>query len=75
MSELLSYFQTQRQSMIDLLTTLVNYETPTRSKPDVDKLGAFLEEQFRALGASSVTRVPRTEVGDLRLAKWHEDAP
>ncbi len=75
MSDLLTYFQGQRQAMIDLLTTLVNFETPTRSKPDVDKLGAYLEQQFRALGASSVTRFPREQVGDIALAKWNETAP
>jgi glutamate carboxypeptidase len=75
MSDLLPYFQSQRQAMIDLLTTLINYETPTRSKPAVDVLGAFLEQQFRALGASSITRFPRAEVGDILLAKWHESAP
>lgn len=75
MTDLLPYFQTQLQEMVDLLTTLISYETPTRDKVHVDKLGAFLENQFRDLGASSVTRFPQTEVGDLLLAKWNEDAP
>jgi glutamate carboxypeptidase len=75
MSDLLTYFQGQRQAMIDLLTTLVNFETPTTSKPDVDKLGAFMYEQFTALKASSITRIPQTEVGDFLLAKWNENAP
>lgn len=75
MSDLLSYFKSQRQAMIDLLTTLVNYETPTRDKAHVDKLGAFMRGQFEALGASSVTPYPQTEVGDILLAKWNENAP
>jgi glutamate carboxypeptidase len=75
MSELLSYFQTQKQAMVDLLTELVNYETPTKDKAAVDQLGAYMEAQFRALGASSVTRIPQTEVGDFLLAKWNESAP
>lgn len=75
MSDLLTYFQGQRQAMVDLLTTLVNYETPTKDKAAVDKLGAFMEQQFRALGASSVTHLPVAEVGDMRLAKWNETAP
>ena len=75
MSDLLTYFQGQRQAMIDLLTTLVNYETPTKDKAAVDKLGAFMEQQFRTLGASSVTHIPVAEVGDMRLAKWNENAP
>ena len=75
MSDLLTYFQNQRQAMIDLLTTLVNYETPTRDKVHVDKLGEFMREQFESLGASSITRIPQTEVGDILLAKWNENAP
>ena len=75
MSDLLTYFQGQRQAMVDLLTTLVNYETPTKDKAAVDVMGAFMEQQFRALGASSVTHLPVAEVGDMRLAKWNETAP
>src|SRR5664279_46208 len=74
MSDLLSYFQDQQQAMIDLLTTLCNFETPTRGKEHVDKMGAFMEAQFRELGTSSVTRIAQTEVGDLLLAKWNENA-
>lgn len=75
MSELLQYFQSNKQAMVDQLTELIGYESFTQSKADVDKLGAYMESQFRELGASSVTRYPQTEVGDFLLAKWHEDAP
>jgi glutamate carboxypeptidase len=75
MSDLLTYFQSQQQAMVDLLTTLCNFETPTRGKEAVDKMGAFMEAQFRDLGASSVTRIAQTEVGDMLLAKWNETAP
>jgi glutamate carboxypeptidase len=40
----------------------------------VDQLGNHMEAQFKALNASSVTRLPQTEVGDFLLAKWHENA-
>jgi glutamate carboxypeptidase len=73
MSDLLTYFQGQKQAMVDFLTTLVNYETPTTDKALVDKLGFFMEEQFQSLGAS-VTRFPQQQVGDMLLAKWNEDA-
>lgn len=75
MSELLTFFQSRREDMVELLKTLVSYETPTRDKAAVDKMGAFMEAKFHELGASSVTRIPQTEVGDLLLAKWNEDAP
>jgi len=74
MSELLAYFQAQQQRMIDLLTALVNIESPTSDKAAVDRLGTFMEAQFTALGAD-VTRYPQTEVGDHLLATWHADAP
>ncbi len=75
MSQLLSYFQEQRAAMIDLLTTLVNYETPSTDKPSLDRLGAYIEGIFRSLGASSIQRFAQTETGDQLLAKWNEDAP
>ncbi|MBE2183967.1 MAG: M20 family metallopeptidase [Anaerolineae bacterium] len=75
MSELLTFFQGRRGDMVELLKTLVSYETPTRDKASVDKMGAFMEARFNELGASSVTRIPQTEVGDLLLAKWNEGAP
>lgn len=74
MSDLLTYFQSRQQAMVDLLTTLCNFETPTKVKDYVDKMGNFMEAQFRDLGASSVTRIPQTEVGDMLLAKWNETA-
>jgi glutamate carboxypeptidase len=73
MSDLLTYFQNQCQPMIDFLTRLVNYETPTSSKDHVDGLGAFLEAEFRNLGAT-VRRFHQETVGDCLLAKWNENA-
>lgn len=75
MSELLQYFQSQKQQMVDLLTELIHFESFTQEKAMVDKLGVFLEKHFRALNASSVRRIPQSEVGDFLLAKWNEDAP
>lgn len=75
MSELLQYFQSQREAMVDLLTTLVNHESGTKDKAYVDKLADFMQAQFNDLGASSVTRIPQTEVGDMLFAKWNENAP
>ena len=75
MTDLLSHFTGQKQAMLDQLVELVNFETPTTDKAAVDKLGAHMETLFKALGASSVTTIPQTEVGDFKLAKWNEDAP
>ena len=75
MPELLTYFQSQRDQMVETLTRLVEFETPTKDKALVDKLGHYLEEEFRALAASSVTRYPLDGAGDVLLAKWNESAP
>lgn len=75
MSDLLQYFTTQQPAMVDLLIELVNFETFTPEKTQVDAMGNFMEAQFKALNASSVQRFPQTEVGDFLLAKWGEDAP
>jgi len=75
MSELLQYFTGQQQGMVDLLTQLVNHESFSQDKAKVDELGNFMEAQFKALGASSVTRMPQTDVGDVLLAKWNENTP
>lgn len=74
MSDLLAYFESQKQVMVNLLTDLINYETPTRDKALVDLLGTFMEGKFSGMGAS-VTRIEQQEVGDFLLAKWNEDAP
>jgi glutamate carboxypeptidase len=74
MSQLLEYFQGRQQAMVDFLTTLIGFETPTLGKEHVDRMGAFMESEFRALGAA-VTRFPQAVVGDLLLAKWNEGAP
>lgn len=74
MSELLDYFMSQQQAMVDLLTEMVKYESFTRDKAMVDKLVDFMAEQFKSLNADSVMRYPQDEVGDFLLAKWNEGA-
>lgn len=75
MSELLTYFEGQKQAMVDLLTELVGYESFSSSKEHVDKLTDVMEGKFKTLGATSIQRIPQTKVGDFLLAKWNEDAP
>jgi glutamate carboxypeptidase len=73
-TDLVQYLKDRQQDMVDLLTTMVGYETFTIEKEYVDRFANFMEGQFTALGAA-VTRFPQTEVGDCLLAKWNEDAP
>jgi glutamate carboxypeptidase len=74
MSDLLKYYQSKQPQMVETLTNLVEYETPTLDKSLADRLGTFIEGQFRSLGAS-ITRYPQEKVGDFLLAKWNADAP
>lgn len=75
MNDFSAYFEAQKQAMVDLLTEMVNFETPTTDKAAVDVMGAYMRRQFESLGASSITAIPQTEVGDFLLAKWNEGAP
>ena len=75
MSELLEYFSAQQEVMLDLLTSLVQRESFTRDKAQVDRLMGYMETVFHDMNADSITRFPQDEVGDFLLAKWNENAP
>jgi glutamate carboxypeptidase len=75
MTDFIEFFDGQLPAMVDLLTTLVNYETPSRDKMHVDRLTDFLQDYLGSLGASSVERIVQTDVGDGLIARWKEDAP
>jgi glutamate carboxypeptidase len=74
-STLLEFYKDRNQQMIDLLTELVNIESPSRDKGAVDVMVDYVESQLRQLAPSSVTRQPQTAVGDCLLAKWIESGP
>lgn len=74
MSDLLAACRAQTETMIDLVRTLVEYESFTAEKAAVDRLADFLAGQLAGLGAA-VERFPREVVGDILLAKWNADAP
>jgi glutamate carboxypeptidase len=73
MSNLLEYFKPKRNDMVAFLQDLISLESFTPEKEYVDHLGAFLEQELKKMGAS-ITVYPRDEVGDIRLAKWNENA-
>lgn len=72
--DLVTHYRDHVQEIVDLTTRLANFETPTASKEHVDRMGAFIESELRALGAE-VHREPREKVGDILLAKWNADRP
>ncbi len=63
--------KTEKNEMIDLLRELVETESPSHEKPAVDKVGRFLVEKCRHLGAEIET-VQQAEVGDHLIARWGE---
>ena len=72
--DLLQYFNCRRAAMLDLLVAMVERESFTRDKKQVDHLVDFMETRFEAIGASSVQRFPQRGVGDFLLVKWNECA-
>ena len=74
MSDLLAYCRSHTDEMLDLLKSLIEYETFTVDKPSTDRLADHLVGELEALGAA-VERFPLERVGDVLLAKWNADAP
>ncbi len=74
MTDLLAYCRDRADEMVDLLKTLIAFESFSSDKAAVDRLVTFLEGRLAALGAA-VARVPQDMVGDLLLAKWNDGAP
>ncbi|MEM9952326.1 MAG: M20 family metallopeptidase [Chloroflexota bacterium] len=73
MSELKAFFETKQQTMIDLLTELVEIESPSKDKSAVDKMSQRVATLFDNAGAS-VEIHARDEVGDIVLGKWNAEA-
>lgn len=71
---LVDFYQQRTTEIVELITRLANFETPTGSKPHVDVMGREIESILRDLGAD-VTRFPKEQVGDILLAKWNANAP
>ena len=74
-SELLEFFMNRQASILDQLTSMVEIESFTREKPQVDRLVDWMHERFTEMNADSVQRFPQDEVGDFLLATWNQDAP
>jgi len=53
MSEALSYFQRNREKIVELLEEMVKLESPSLHKPSCDKLAIYLWDQFTSLGVKA----------------------
>ncbi|SNB63861.1 M20 family metallopeptidase [Thermoflexus hugenholtzii] len=58
-----------QEELVALLRELVLRESPTTEKAAVDRLGEFVAERLRELGAQ-VERIPQEAVGDHWVATW-----
>jgi glutamate carboxypeptidase len=69
-----SEFQQASGPLLDLLTRLVEIESPSTDKAAVDRLGQFLSGELEGLGAR-VTVEERRKVGNLVVGQWHAEMP
>ncbi len=58
-----------REELVSLLRELTLRESPTTEKAAVDRLGEFVADRLRDLGAR-VERIPQETVGDHWIATW-----
>lgn len=66
---ILTFMRDHQDEMVNLLARLVALESPTDHKPSLDRLGAFLAGELRALGGR-VEVLPQREAGDHVLGCW-----
>lgn len=62
-------FLDQTEDLVTLLKQIVAIESPSTDKAAVDRLGVFLADELRQLGAV-VTVDRQTEVGDHLIGRW-----
>ena len=67
--ERLAYFESLRDDAVDLLRRLVAIDSPTTDKAGVDRVGALVAEEFRAVGAR-VTLIPQERAGNVLRATF-----
>lgn len=70
--DLVAWFSAREREALDLLGRIVGIDSPTSDKEAVDRLAAFVADQFRAAGAR-VTRIPQTGAGDSLRAAFGPD--
>jgi glutamate carboxypeptidase len=70
----MSDFSPSTAEMTDLLVRFASIESPSTDKAAVDRMGAAVEAELRALGAR-ITRHPQASAGDHIEARWGEQQP
>ena len=67
--ELIKYFAARQSETAALLRQLVELESPSESKPALDRLSQFIAAQLREVGAT-VEVVPQSDAGDHLVAEF-----
>ncbi len=68
--QILQYLRDHQDDMVEHLKQLIELESPTSSKPAVDKLGEVLAKELKELGGD-ISKIPQEEVGDLVRGRWN----
>lgn len=71
---ILAYLKNAQADMIELLTRLVELESPSTDKPALDQLAAVLTSEVQALGAT-VDVLPQERAGNQVRARWGNAGP
>ncbi len=65
--QILSYSKSQQSPMVEMLETLVNYESPSHDKERLDILASVLAERFAAMGAATEIRKAENTGNHVRI--------
>jgi glutamate carboxypeptidase len=69
----IAYFEEGLAEQLDLIRTMVEFESPTTEKAAVDELGAFVADAMHKRGAV-VRQFPQETAGDHWLGQWGDGA-
>ena len=74
MSKLLSFFQALETELLDWLSLLINTDSPSNHKLELDQLIHWFSTQFSSDGAQ-IRMVDQPDCANHLLARWHASEP
>ncbi len=72
MSQILNYLNSQQKTMVSVLETWINQDSPTYYKPAVDTMGQMTAQAFVEAGGTLTATYPQTELGDHYTVAYGE---
>ncbi|WP_127588280.1 M20 family metallopeptidase [Paenibacillus koleovorans] len=70
MNEIQLFLQTKQEEMLETLRVLVEYESPSSSKPLNDTIGRHIAQLFTELTGGTVEIIPSDKQGDNVRCEW-----